>query len=277
MVYRSANSYGYYSLVSKPSAMQQLASVSNTRLNMSPEETIALLDRIRSKWTTIGLSTDAIDRHRAERAINALYLAVLLPPPRISWLSSPRDAVTRFGSEPSRLRENIALRLPKAGVANLPDADGPIVWHWAQNYTIRVYEAYNNAASDDERRQYDDFGRGQIMAESVTAAVWTHVGKLIDEVASFSATFANGSLNTGSQLGDLAFHEFWWAYRGKSLTGHPVEALIELGEAAGWTLPFQNECWVIERPSQLHTSDFGLAHGTTGSLARYGDDFVVTR
>lgn len=273
VVYRSAYSYGYYSMAAKLSAMRLSAPMPTTRSNMSPEEKIALLERLRSKWTAIGLSTEVIDRPRTERAINSLYLNVPLPPPSIGWLRSPLEAFTRYSGEGMHLGESIVSRLPKVGIANLSDADGPVVWKWAQFYTIRVYEAYGNAASDDERRQYDDFGRGVAMAEKVTAAVWTHVGKLIDEAARFSATFANGSLNTGTQLGDLAFHEWWWTYRGKSLADHPVAPLIELGEAAGWTLPFRNECWVIERPASLVIPDEGQSRGSAKMTARFGDGF----
>lgn len=213
---------------------------------MLADDVNTLLKRIQSKWTAIGLNTEPVDRQNATEAVDALYASVNRPPPSLVWLRSPLDAVARYHTMSRDLGESISSRLPKAGAANLPDADGPIVWKWAKWYTIGVYDAYANAASDEERQQFDDFCRGEAMAESVTASVWRDAGKQVDEAVGFSRTFRS-TLNTGSQLGDLGFHEFWWTYCGRSITGHPVESLMHLAIAAGWTLPFEQECWVVER------------------------------
>jgi hypothetical protein len=237
---------------------------------MSPTDLSALLNKVQAKWTAIGLSTDAVDRGRSESAIEALYLGAGLGPPRIMQLRSPKEAATKFSKDHSHVGETIASRFPKVGSANLPYMEWPIVWKMAQGYTIRIHEAYDQVANDVDRLEYDDFRSGEAMERRVTEAIWTRLGQLIDDAASFSDIFSKGSLNTRSHLGGLAFYEFWGAYLGNSFDRHPVGPLLALGEAAGWIVPFQYECWIVDRPERI------TGHlAQDNEIARFWDGSVV--
>ncbi len=227
-----------------------------------------LLKHLEAKWIAIGLSTAPLDRATITRAVAYLYLGtgVVLPP--IEWLQSPREAVLRRRARTLPMAGSLVVRLPKSGVFDLPEVDLPVVRKWARFYTIRIQEAYETHADDAARDEYDVFMRGEGMARRVTAAVWNRCGQLIDTASEFSETFPESSLHTGSHLGDLAFYEFWWAYRGMNLKHHPTACLFQLSQVAGWVLPFEDACWVVARPATLNL-------GSGAPLAIYSDGFRV--
>lgn len=51
-----------------------------------------------------------------------------------------------------------------------------------------------------------------------------------------------------------------------------LEPLMRLAEHSGWWAPFENICYVSEKPTAIHLNEEGQFHCTTGPAVAYGDD-----
>jgi hypothetical protein len=87
-------------------------------------------------------------------------------------------------------------------------------------------------------------------------------------------SFADAAI-TPHDLASLGVYEYLHdalAWRG------PVEPLRgpwQIAKSAGWVLPYEQVCWICERPTQLRTDAKGRLHCADGPALRYPDGWSV--
>lgn len=74
----------------------------------------------------------------------------------------------------------------------------------------------------------------------------------------------------------LGFYDFFMNECGIKLP--QLEGLLELSKSAGWVIPFENVCFMSERPEEIHMQKIGsrnVLHNTSGPSIRYRDGYSV--
>lgn len=73
----------------------------------------------------------------------------------------------------------------------------------------------------------------------------------------------------------LAFHCFMREVLGLRKETEPLVPLMDLAEHTGWYIPYENICWMSERPCAINRDDEGRAHCATGPAIAYPDGWSV--
>ena len=73
----------------------------------------------------------------------------------------------------------------------------------------------------------------------------------------------------------LGFYDFFREAVSLKKETEKISGLIAQAKAAGWFLPYQNICWVSERPNIMRLDDRGRLHCTTGPALTYPDGWAI--
>jgi len=80
---------------------------------------------------------------------------------------------------------------------------------------------------------------------------------------------------TPRELASLGVYE----YLHNALAWHgpvqPLQGLWKIAKSAGWLVPYEQVCWICERPSRLHTDAKSRLHCPDGSALGYPDGWTV--
>ena len=102
------------------------------------------------------------------------------------------------------------------------------------------------------------------MSDSVSGSVWDYVCASVNE--------SGYGQHDASWLG---FYEYFREVVGLTSQTEKLAGLIEHAKHGGWYLPYQNICWLSERPSLLARDTNGRLHSLTGPSVLYPDGWAI--
>ena len=214
------------------------------RIEKLPAELERRLPEIRDDWLRVGLSTQPADRPEAEAAIDEVYAAGGLKPPRLKiWLRSPLEGA--WGAVILKNGRGIGAQVR----AQVRDQVRDQVW-------AQVGAQVRDQVWDQVWAQVGAQVRDQVW-DQVGAQVWAQVG-----AAGYGQHDANW----------LAWLE---TFDGLVSQVERTKGLRRLARACGWWWPFENAVILTERPTILARDDANRLHSDIGPALQYPDGFSI--
>ena len=205
------------------------------------------VSQLRDQWLSHALSTAPADRPAAEEAVAQLYAVTGRPPPRFTWVRSPREA---------------AELLPATQVVR-------ITGEWQ---TVEAQIAALASELRDRLRRRTEWYR-----EAHQAAEFLRLRVRESLVPAVKSTMP-GSLG----LGWSGQHEAYWQAEldvhhrvfGMRFSEHE-RAMLDLWEtltqSTGWWWPREDVCVMAERPTSVHLDTDSLLHNDNGPAVTFAD------
>jgi len=238
------------------------------------------------QWAAAQLSCEPANRSAADEGVRLAYAtAGLSPPERIVWCEGPleiTDALRRVSST-DRVGSSV-----KAQVFD----------HVRQKVGIFAEVFCSEVIAATARLTDDASGRAPMHGYGACKAVSAAVNRIVRDAA--SADLATLTIRARHALIRLrgmprvlpreGFEEVAvgpndFACLGPYAYLHDVLAWREpaqsmrgwctIGKSAGWVAPYEQVCWICERPSALHWDTRGRLHCLEGSALRYRDGWCV--
>ena len=215
--------------------------------SLTPEQ-VARFPEFVEEWIRIGLSTEPVDRRKADAAIRQVYqCGGVAPPARIVWCGSPlSQGLTR---------------------------------HFVRDLAKRASELKIGDSVRDSVRDSAWNSVGDSVGDSVRASVWASVGASVrdsvrDSVWASVVASVGDSVYGAHDAGWIAFYD---TFRRLGLRDETASlwGLGELARSAGWALPHRAVCWVSERHSTLRRDERGLLHRQDGPAVAYPDGWQI--
>ena len=255
------------------------------KINKLTPEQEASLPRFVEYGLKHGLSTERVDRPKAEAAVRAHYKALGREEPRlIVWLDSPHQGA--IGAA--------ILAGAKFSGAQVWDQVGDQVWAqvwdqvWAQVWDqvrAQVGDQVWDQVGDQVRAQVGDQVWDQVRAQvgdqvwdQVRAQVWAQVGDQVwDQVRA----------QVWDQVGDQVYHAAYGAqdmgwvawFTAMRAIGvkliNTAETIAAVSEQVGWWWPFERAVILTERPTVIRFDGEKRLHCETGPAIEYADGFRV--
>lgn len=194
------------------------------------KEQEAEMPRFVEKWTKIGLCTDPADREKAEVGIQKAYAQQGRQKPVVLWYNSPYEMV-------------LAASL--------------------------AYEAYHENKSKIENK--DGTKNIELMKQVVEKALATEIdynnipSKLKSTARSLMSNICYGQHDANW----LAFYDYFREVLGLVEETKSLDGFWEIGESAGWFLPFDEYCFICERHEIVSVDEQGRLHSETGPALKY--------
>lgn len=235
-------------------------------------EDIATLDRDRRFWLKAVLSAGPTDREAAESALRSAYwTAGLREPNEIVWCQGPLQIETDY----TRVRHERLGRNVKDRIFYQPQgyASGFLrsrIGHGRESVLVRTLRPKTIDPIGDV------MGRHIAFREPAFAALLRNIGDFrlfADRRPPWSTRRLNfwyGSLNQSS----FAWLGSFFCAREKLGFERETECvapLLRLAQLTAWIFPFENVCWIADRPAILHVDAEDRLHSASGPCLAYGD------
>jgi len=222
-------------------------------IELTPEQKAQLVI-YRNKWIEIGLCTEPANRPKAEEGINLAYeCAGLEPPKEIIWCESPLSATL------------IAFR----------------------NYTRRPVEKFVRSDAWQLAGKLIMKSVDKFLLQRIGMSVWNPVWKKVEiSVGNFimksiynvhdSVRHIAGEFCLGQHDAPwLSYYEHLRKELGLYKETEGLQGLLIQAQHAGWFLPYEDVCFVSERPNFIKLDDDGHLHCEDGPAIEYPDGFKV--
>lgn len=215
----------------------------------NPRDHIASMAEYQHKWDQLVLSTEPVNKPKAEDLINRIYQQVGGEPPQIIWVDSPWNPLVRT----AKIYERIPNKDNYYGYTRkLTDA----TFHSHQRKIVRTTFTRLGLLSRAVQREGIEYWEGvplfhlSGMSASLSLILWRtqHAG-----------------FYYGNHYQDFAF--FDWCCNAVGLVDETRSAAlaIELAQEVAWWRPHESLCFISERPTKLTFSN------PTGPAIQWGD------
>lgn len=233
-----------------------------TNLNFLNDAQLTVLSGETERWAKIRRSTATANRVRAEQAVERLYLAAdLVPPRQIRWCRSPAEISQDWQLNRSKagrpLKSTIVGGLRAKVTDKLAQCTGLMV-------RSRLFGSQATL-----RAPFSDLIVRFGLTQGSTAM--PGVGHLLQRIrAVFAPRFAAVA---HCFQADLDLPMFTTAYRACNLESvvWPMWSYASLAAEVDWFLPCQSTCWLSERPAQVSCDALGRLHASNGPALVYRD------
>jgi hypothetical protein len=254
--------------------MVDFRSVFPTASDLTPDER-ATIEASVEEWRAVRDCTAPADRHRAERGIREAYERAGAPGPQeFAWCESPAACAKWVDGLLLRRVTPLARRL-KAALA-------------PANANVALLRAIWEPRSEPALLREMTLDLTSHLTDS--CVIWDRPHCLVGELVASQLEFVHGKLHDyaiGGQHG--CWVDAWSCIRrllGEDLLARVVgdawdetKTRLELGEeiarACGWWFPFENVCFVSERPTAVRREDSGRMHAPNGFALEYRDGWGV--
>ena len=234
----------------------------------------AALASARVKWEAIRRSTAPSDRPLAETGIKEAYAAAGLSPPQdIVWCEGPMELVRRRREARLTTKGGASVKAPVVD-ASIRSVGRAVELSTSRTFRSRLWsearlslpsplsravlEAVNTAARKGDSQQSRFWRRSLLQwlrGQSPTGR----------DIPSDEATFSS---HDGPPL---AIYECLRETSGLTAETSAVMGLLKVASSTGWIAPYENVCWVAERPDVLKVDDQGRLHSADGPALRFTD------
>jgi len=211
---------------------------------------ISRLPEYRDKWLSIGLSTEAGNKGRAqELAIQAYHKAGVAPPNAFLWLQSPyvgavaAAIIAALDAKP----EDIPITAVFMPIIVADDS----------------FEAVFDQAQEKIAEWADTFGKGKQVREMRASDIKSE--------ASSQLSKCGYGLHDASWL---SFYDFFLIEK-KLECCERLRPLINLARDSGWWWPFEGVAVMTEKPCDLHRDNEHRLHKYGDAAIKYNDSWGV--
>lgn len=223
-----------------------------------------LTAQYRDYWTAVGLSTAPANRGRAEAGVRLAYETVKLPAPeRIVWTGSPMGnaLVSAFAmaadAHKSKTGRGVALGVVRQAVAALTSELVP------PDMALSM-ESWVWAAVEESVKGWGDEGLRRALAHKDTENTLRGHIRIITQNSAYGQHDA----------GWLGFYRYFYD-QGLTAETERLMGMWEIAESAGWWLPYEQICWISERPDTLKRDVERRLHAEDGPALRYPDGWGI--
>lgn len=225
-----------------------------------------MMIEFREHWLKKGLSTDTVDREKTKSAVTHLYGNIGKKPPVFIFCASPLEANLTINIFRMGIPDRILAELGDKLVDKLGDELEAELW--------------DKLGADLEHKLWDKL-RGDLSGE-LGGKLWADLrhklggklgGKLVGELRNKLVEY-----NSTGLLGSL--DAYWIAYYqfmpqiGIAYYAHHQELLdvwTALAESSFWWWPYENYCFVSDRPKKLSFNSDSRLHDEHGPAFEFRD------
>lgn len=196
---------------------------------LTPEQEAAMPKYV-EKWTAIGLDTNPADRQKAEEGIRKAYAQQGRNMPIVKWYASPYEMVL-----------NAAL-------------------------AYKAYHANKNKIENKDGTKNVEFMK-EVVEKALSEKIdYTNVpSSLKSEARSLMSNICYGQHDANW----LAFYDFFRTELGLVEETKSLDGFWEIGESAGWFLPFDEYCYISDRHEIVSVDEAGRLHAEDGPALKY--------
>jgi Domain of unknown function (DUF6745) len=242
------------------------------------------LSRYLDHWAAARLSCEPADRSTAEEGVRLAYHAAGLPPPqRIIWCDSP-IAMARSLAAVSR-SDDIGVNVKSEVFTSARERVGTfaeIFWKEVITAAAEMHARFGDTLGAYEQAKLASANADAAVvsaANSVLRRMRTRTRHAMRSLQGMPrvlprTSFVDAAI-TPHDLASLGVYEYLHdalAWRGPV---EPLRGLWNIARSAGWVLPYEQVCWICERPTQLRTDAKGRLHCPDGPAVRYPDGWSV--
>lgn len=252
--------------------------MSPTKLAVLDSWQWARLPEFRARWEAVRTSTAPALRERAEAAVETAYKAAgLRPPAQIIWCDGPlelaQSQVQRAGEAGASVRPSVVDKLRHSATGATTsllsrsvrnDIFGSTRWAVASPTSALIVEGVAAAVAREHRR-----------IAPPLKMTWSWFRRRALAPPDFAAV---GLRETGFTQHDsawLAIFEFLETVCGVRPWDDKLAGLYECAKTCGWMIPYENICWMMERPAVLETDARGRLHCAIGPALAYPDGWSL--
>jgi hypothetical protein len=251
---------------------------------MNQSDVIEALSPHLRHWSLTSLGVKPIDRKAAEPLIQEAYAATGLAPPTIIWCKGPLEIGRRLAAECGKndLGPNIKDRLYDDIVAKA-EALADIFWNDIADARARL------AGRITLDGGLNDYGSALRLAADVSRVVHQGVDNTLFATRLRARHFVQRLRGSLRVLPSASFADYAISPREFILLGvydflvrgvgwdapRPIKSVAALGNALGWTVPYEAVCFASERPTALHCDDRARLHNASGPALAFADDLRV--
>jgi hypothetical protein len=212
------------------------------RLTSDQKELIYTIER---KWLTVARCTDRIDRQQAINAINAVYFDCVGKVPKIIFADSPRVAI-----EMGEQRDKYTGQLSRDVYMDLRRL---LILRTRENlrgeFTMSFRQPIHNRKNSD-----GSYSSSKQILLAVSVQFWAYEAMILDVACSVFGSYFEPNFPRLQQK---------W------------EALQLLVTSCGFICPFQDICFVSDRPTELIFKDDFILHAVNRPAVVFSDGYKI--
>ncbi|MFN6478919.1 DUF6745 domain-containing protein [Nostoc sp. DedQUE07] len=250
--------------------------MSNKKIEKLTPEQEALISVYKSKWENIRLSTQRIDRKKAESAVKDAYAMVGLPIPQITFCDSPDAACNWLSNHLSFQKiKNWENNQDTSSLNNL------LFYHIVEKLQNPLFEQIDS-------KVYEQFGDiiycAQGGGEPFNSQLYKHLLNKIESRVSENSQFPEEYRYLESQINDsfqpenhlwAAMFDFGFSVSGHSNFKKDWKIFQSLVQECGWIIEDSDFCVICDRPTKLLLDNQQRLHAEAEPAIEYADGFSV--
>lgn len=217
------------------------------------------------KWQNLAHSTQRIDRDRATRAINALYLTLGYPSPELRFCQSPAEI-------PTQQNHCLQDKLDLFGILpSLESVLGRSLCPEIEALRDRFDQSIQDQLSWTVQMDLEEELRYHLRYPLYTCQLLEHL--LQTEPALHHPLHESISLDTWVE--DTCCQDFCIERLGCRSDAALWPLLKNLVQSCSWIVPYEQVCFVCDRPHRLQINGQGQLHGEGIPAVLFGDGLAV--
>ena len=214
----------------------------------------ALANELLAKWTLVGLSTKPANRSLALEGVEEMYHAFGAKSPRIHWCVSPQEAarqrrnqLTKREMNPPNILDELNFRIGlglrvRLGVMVEQIAPKRLVTAARKKFIETSFDGYGSCINAATFRQ-QSYRHFKPQCYGQHDALW------------------------------LAYYDFFARVYSRPDLWKPLRGLARVVSNTGLIIPHQNDCWLVDRPSENQVQE--QSSDQQKYMVRYRDGFKV--
>jgi hypothetical protein len=230
------------------------------------------------------LSCEPADRPAAEEGVRLAYRAAgLAPPQRIIWCGGPLEMAKRLAT--TSRKDAVGANVKGEIFTAIRDRVGTFAEIFWKEVMAAAAEGHARFGAS-----LGDYEKSRIVGAAVDAAVLSAADPLLGRLRTRARHVVRGLSGQPRLLPRRSFNEIAitphelaslgvYEYLDDALAWHgpvaPLQGLWKVAGSAGWLLPFEQVCWISERPTHLRTDAKARLHCPDGPALRYPDGWCV--
>ncbi len=220
---------------------------------LTPEQE-ALIPAYLEKWRSIGILTKPIDRQKATEAVKNIYIAIGKQPPKIVFCDSPYAAANALLK-----KRRTKLKRNKTGSRLDSQLDKQLV--------VIAWRKLEKQLSEQLRHQ---------LINQLVSPMTSQIFRQLENQLHAQLNHRFYYFLQPERLSCIGVL-FDWCISVLNCYYNPTEWLAFQGLVAecGWILPYQNICFVCDRPRILSFDSQNLLHGEGQPAIQFADGFSV--
>lgn len=232
--------------------------------HLSPEQ-LTLLPQYRLQWESLARSTAPLNRVLATQTINRLYQYLGHTPPEIRFCDSPAEIRHQQA-------QCIQEKLDLFGlVPRLDQVVGAPLHDKIVELRDRLDQQLNDQLSWTIQMDLEEELRYFLRYPAYTWQLMEHLSQVDPSLHQD----LQGAIAPETWIESLSCHDFCIEVLGCHPPHHTWPLLKALAQQCGWFLPYEQVCFVCDRPRHLRLNHDGQLHAEGEPAVRFADGLTV--